>query len=201
MGKGITYLSALITCLLATGCTAVSFKSVWRAPNEPAWAVSGKRIAALVLTDTEAVRRNAENLIAEELNLEGAVGNSAYKVLKEEALGELQGVLAALKSSGMEGVLVIRAVYPDSEARRRPGVRIGVGYGRVRGWYGGMYDAWYWPDEVPIVLETRFHDAGDGRIIWTGVTEWSYSSIDERTFANVARASLGRMLKEGVITR
>jgi hypothetical protein len=199
--RGITYLSALFLCLSVAGCTAVSFKSVWRAPNEPSWVVSGKKIAALVMTEIEAVRRNAEDLIAEELNLQGAMGHSAYRVLKEDSLVEPQGVLAALKSYGMEGVLVVRAFKPDAEGRRRSGLTIGVGYGRVRTWYGGMYDGWNWPDEEPIVLETRFHDAGDGRILWTGVTELSHSSIDEKTYSSVAKASLARMLEEGVLAR
>jgi hypothetical protein len=61
--------------LIVAACASAPFKSTWRAPNEgPFSRISGQKIVALYLSDTEATRRNAEDALAEEIKARGGKG-------------------------------------------------------------------------------------------------------------------------------
>ncbi len=194
-------LLALLAVSPLSGCTAGSFKSVWRAPNEPPWAISERKIVALVLTDVEAVRRNSEDLIAGELNSEGAKASAGYRALSGNLADEMAGLLTAARAAGMDAAFVVRAVPWERDVRHRTGIRVGIGYGRFGGWYGRYDDPWYEPTDPVVTIETRFYDLAGKGILWTGVSDYSYSYLDEKALLKVARASLTQMFKEGIITR
>jgi hypothetical protein len=196
---------AVIMTLLAVvslaGCTAGSFRSVWRAPNEPPWSIQDKKIVVLVLTDAEAVRRNSEDLIAGELNLEGAKALMGYRTLSGDLTDEMSGLLSSAKDAGMDGAFVMRAFSSEPDVRYRSGIRVGIGYGRFGGWYGRYHDHWHDPPEPFVTIETRFYDLAGKGILWTGVSEYSYSYLDEKALLKVARASITQMFKEGILAR
>jgi hypothetical protein len=61
---------ALVLGLLA--CATTTFDSTWRAPDARPLQLTGKKVAGLVISKNEALRRSAEDAMAREISAHGA---------------------------------------------------------------------------------------------------------------------------------
>ncbi len=189
-------LSAFLALLMAAGCASVSFKSVWRAHDAGPFELTDKRIAVFILTDSEALRRNGE-----EVTREVAQGVAGYSIISYDHKEDMERILALAREAGCEGVFVIRYAAAEADRHVRSGFRVGLGYGRFMGWRVGYYDPMFEMQEPGSLIETRLYDAKSGKILWTALSEFGYPSLSERVFLSVARESLKKMFNEGVLTR
>src|SRR5690349_15668954 len=101
-------LFVLSAIVLAACSTTPAFVSSWRAPDAQPLEVKDAKVAAVVMVDSEAARRVAEDKLAAEITARGARGIPMYTLYPNaDPLNEAQA-RAALEQAGVLGVVVMR---------------------------------------------------------------------------------------------
>ncbi len=183
-------------------CAAPPFQSTWKAGDEKALAVSGRRIAAWFMSDVEATRRNAEEAMADEIAARGGRPQTAYAILDAGAGADLPRAFERLRQAGVDLALVVRPAARDGDLWRaypRFGTRFG-GYRGAAGWgWGWAADPAWGPIDALVTVETRFYDAARDRLLWAGASQLR-NPVDTPAIARrLAAEAFAAMSREGLI--
>src|SRR5262249_18328346 len=113
-------LLALPAAVLAACATTPAFVSSWRAPDAQPLEVRGSKGAAVVMLDSEAARRVAEEKLAAEITARGARGIPMYTIYPDSDPSKEAQARAALDAAGVLGVVVMRPLRVDKEVVSTP---------------------------------------------------------------------------------
>ncbi len=196
---------ALAAALVATACASSPFKNTWKAAEEKAVSLRGRMTAAVFLSDVEALRRNAEEAIAEEISARGGRGIAGYTRLDAEGLAERPRAFSLLREQGVPLALVVRAA-----GREREALRVYPGFGGWWGPWGGRRGGWGWGwdvlydpafgyPETTVAVEIRFYDLEGDRLLWAGVSRARLPADWVALLRGLAREALLQMEAEGVL--
>ncbi len=193
---------AAAASLVLLACAAAPFITTWKASDDAPFAVTGRRIAALFVSDVEATRRNAEEAMAAQINARGGKGHTAYSLLDAEFTLDRTRAFERLRQAGIEKALVMRAAAPEPDAFRvYPWA--GTRFGSYRGGYGwgwGVgYDPAYGFIDTLVSIETRFYDVAAERLLWAGVSQFRNPSDIVAIVRRLAAEAFAEMAKEGLI--
>ncbi|MEJ5358683.1 MAG: hypothetical protein WHT06_08410 [Desulfobacterales bacterium] len=196
---------AFAAALLAAACATSPFKSTWKAGEEKAVSLRGRTTAAVYLSDVEAVRRNAEQAMVEEIQARGGSGLAGYTVLDTEAASDRAHGFSLLRDRGAEFALVMRAASRERDTLRvHPWFGGGLGGWGARGsgwgWgWGVLYDPAYGYPETVVTVEIRLYALAGERLLWAGVSQARLPSDWVGFLRGLAREALARMEAEGVL--
>ena len=170
----------LFALLLAACGTNTSITNSWNAP-EAQKPLNKVMIIALMPDKDRELRQNLEQKLAESLSMEGFNTSSAYNQYGPKGFEGLKekDVLAKLKSSGVDGVLIISLLdkekeknYVPGQVSYYPGV---VRYNRFWGYYTTysrrVYSPGYYNTSTKYFLETNLYNVQNNKLMYSAQSE------------------------------
>lgn len=190
--KTIGSTAAMILAVLAAVSCASTTKwvSTW---VEPA-AAGGqplKKILVVGMSADMANRRMFEDSLVVSLQGYKIEATPSFRVLPEGKISEDE-FRAKVKEGGYDGVIITRLVDVREKTEYvPPTASVGVSYGGwgpywsgYGGWYSTVYSPGYMINTTVVRLQTRlWSTAGDGKPIWTGVSD----SADPREIGTLSK--------------
>jgi hypothetical protein len=208
--KSILALAVLATATAYAG-TKTSFKSTWKSPNAQPVHFKGQKVVALVMNPDVAVRRGAEDELARQIKLHGAVGVPAYTLVKEEDIKDKEAAKAAFEKAGILGVVSMRVVSKDKELTAAGGTNwILPAYGAFwgtdgsEGYYGygwgGVYSPSYISTNNVVGVETLVYSLRQNELVWAGQSETTNASDVNKLISQLIQGTIKEMKEAGLMS-
>jgi hypothetical protein len=167
-------LVALVVALVSLAAGPNEFVSTWKAPGAAQLNFTGRKVAAVLISDDTNLRVSAEEALAREISARGSNGVPSYRMVPKELLSDKAGAKAWFERSGIAGLVALRPVATDT-TKVYSSVVWSSGYYNYAWDYWG--DAWasVYPigkgrDQRTITVETMLYDLSNGSPIWACVT-------------------------------
>src|SRR4051812_38922609 len=104
---------SLLTCAavsVVAGCASTTFTSTWKAPDATPTDPSGRKVAAVYISNDESGRRVAEDVLVRKLNERHAQGIASYTLIPGSEVANIEEVKARLSAAGADGVVILRVI-------------------------------------------------------------------------------------------
>ena len=196
---------AAFTLASFTGCNSTKIKDTWAAPDLST--ISFKKIMVVVTSPDGATRRVTEDAVKAQITKAECI--TSYSIIDSESdLKDHDKVSAALKSAGVDGVIVIRPISNRSEVTTTPGAPYPVPYRTFRGYYARPYalsSFYYEPAQTTvdrvIELETNIYEVAGDRLIWSGATTSLNPDNLKQLAGDAAAAIRAELVKRKLISQ
>lgn len=198
------YLALFVMMSAVTGCASTSFVSTWKEPLNGPFNFRGKRVAAIVVSADESVRRPAEDALAREISKRGAQGTPSYTLIKGEPPKDEDAAKKILQDADIEGAVVMRVVSSDKETSYSPGGWYASPYyGSFWGYWGwgwGMaYSPGYLRTDTIVLVETLVYSVTQDKLLWAGRSKTTNPSNVAKFVKELATAAAKEMRESGFI--
>jgi len=183
------------------------FVSTWKAPDAAGVSFSGKKVAALIMSDDLNLRMSGEEALVRELAAVGVPGGVAsYRIVPKEELRDPDKAKSWYERAGVEGVVAMRLVRSDKQTVWTPSMWVTSSYSTLWGYYGY---GWTSVSEVggttrvdtTVVIENLIFSVPLNKLLWAGVTESSNPKNAAAAIKDIVTESVKEMTKEGLIRR
>jgi hypothetical protein len=197
-----TWLGAMLSL---TACASTGFVSTWLAPDAQPLTGEGPKVAAVVMSKDESVRRAAEDALARELTRRGAEGVAMYTIFASSDRGNEAPAKAALEKAGVSAVVVMRPVGTAQEVSSTP-----LPYAAPRGWYWGGYYSYGWGAPwggaggdirtgTIVAVETLVYSMKQNKLVWAGQSKTANPSNVDSLVKEIIAAVANEMKKQKLI--
>jgi len=162
--------------LLSAACSPTTINAVWK---DPAYTTTPKKVFVVAVLKNETNRRVLEDEFVRQLKQKGVEGIAAYQAFGGKEPENKDLVIAMVKESGADAVLVSRILDKRTEQRSVPGTAYTTADAYYRSWpgyYGAAYTTTYYTpgytvtDQFAIAETNLFNVANEG-LAWTVSTE------------------------------
>lgn len=196
---------ALAAALTGSACSSTKLIALWKDPRHRAPAF--RKILVIGFTLSPANRRDFEAAIANRLERRrGVTAVMSSKLIPREDALNRKKIEAAIRGSGIDGVLVTRVISSKVRLSLTPGGAFArpTNYGSFYNFYSAAYRAVLSPTHLQSMdklrLETTVYDAKHGKLRWMAVTETVDSGDSDRGFYNdFAKAIMNGMSADGLL--
>ncbi|PWT77025.1 MAG: hypothetical protein C5B59_05170 [Bacteroidetes bacterium] len=193
------YLIWIMLLLIACGPSTRIVNS-WRDPEVTVNTAELNKFMVAALLRDEATRRTVEDQMASQFPGKAV---QSYNVL---GMGELKEnddyYNAQFKSQGFDGIVIMRFVRVEQEARWVP-TSFPSYYMGWRGYYGFAWTTWHNPGYITIdrtyYVEVNVYSFQRNKLIWSGITSTFNPSSQTRLFNNVISAVTRKMKEQGFL--
>ena len=192
---------ALLLFTLGAGCASTSLQGVWKTPD-----TGGKvnKVLVIGLTRSDTGRRALERQFVSHFSQHKtqAVDSSHFQPdgakLDRAMIGEI------IKREGFDAVLLSRLVDVHKEAHYVPSGYATYGGAGFYGYYGyawpGVYSPGYVSESTNVQVETQlFRTAGEGKLVWSTISETVDPSGIDDAAGGIAGAVVGRLAEDKVL--
>ena len=213
MFRKSTNLFALAVLATATAYagTKTTFKSTWKAPNAQPVHFQGQKVVALVMNPDLAVRRGAEDELARQITLHGAMGVPAYTLVAVDDVKDKELAKAAFEKAGILGVVSMRVVSKDKELSAAGGTNwILPAYGAFWGTdgsvgyygygWGGAYVPSYVSTDNIVGVETLVYSLLQNELVWAGESETTKASNVNVLIQQLVQGTIKEMKEQGLMS-
>jgi|SRR5688572_15029422 len=190
----------------AAACgTSTRFLSTWSARDAQPVAANGLRIATVFFNQNESVRRESEDVIANEVRRYGAMPVPSYNIVPDNP-NDREAAKRKLEQAGVDAVLSMRVVARERVLDYGPGYWAGSPhYGSLWGYWGygwgGVNDPSFLGSDVVVGVETLLYSLKDEKLLWAGMSE-TFDADDVRSAVkSIARKAVKEMDEQSVLTR
>jgi hypothetical protein len=192
--------------LLAAACASTSFVSTWKNPAAEPGNFQGQKVAALVMSQDQAVRFGAEDALARELTARGAVGIAAYSLIPKELIQDKEKAKEFMEKANVAGVVAMRVLGKDKEVTQSPGMYYaaptyasfwGAGYYGY-GW-AGVYSPGYVQTDTIVTVEILVYALKQDKLVWAGQSETTNPSKVGPFIHELTVKAAAEMKKQGLI--
>ncbi len=192
-----------LLALLGTSCASTSLQGVWKAKDTGG---EVKKVLVIALTRSGTGRRALERQFVARLQQEKTVAVDSSRFDPEGGKLDRAAVEELVKREGFDAVLLSRLVDVHREAHYVPTGYAGYGPygGGFYGYYGyaypTVYSAGYVAESTSVQVETQlFRTEGEGRLVWSTVSETLDPSSVEGAASDVAGAVVKRMREDKIL--
>lgn len=195
-------LVALAVALTAAVHASAKFKSTWMAPDAGPFQFTGKKVAAVVITDDLALQMSAEEALARELTARKVNGVASYRMIPKEELRDRDKAKAWFERTKVEGVVVMRVVSSEKETVYTPTVWSTAYYSSFWGYYGTSWTAvrsYKVSQDRIITIETLIFDLAKDKLIWAGVSETTNPKDVQSVVKDLVAETSVEMRKTGLL--
>lgn len=197
-----TLVPALLLQVVALA--APRFTSTWSAPGVAGTSLSGKKIAALVISQDESLRISGEEALAREL---AAIGIkdvvAAYRLVPREELLDADRARPWFERAGVEGVVALRLVRAEKERTYTPAYWSTPSYSTLWGYYGYGWGAVYSPgyvrEDTIVVIENLIFSVSRNQLLWAGVSETTNPKNAGAVIKELVKETIKEMRKDKLI--
>jgi hypothetical protein len=189
-----------------SGC-ATGLLSSWKAPDAELFQLRGEKVAAVVMTSDQTIRRAGEDALARELSARGVHGIPMYTLIADAHPDEAKARVAA-EQAGIVGVVVLRPVSIDKELSSTPATFSGPMYGGFWGGYAGL--GWGAPWSVHagelrtdtiIIVETLVYSLTRNKLEWGGQSKTRNPANLDRLIEDTAEQVANELVRQGLIAK
>jgi len=168
-------LAALCVVFGAVAAAAdLKFVDVWKSPQISRLNFAGKKVAALVIIDDQAVEMSGEEALAQQLTARNVNGIAAYRFVPREELRSAEKAHAWFDRTGVQGVVALRPVSQQTETTYSPVVWSSGYYQSFWGYYPygwtNVYVARASGQSTTVVVETLVYDLTRDRLVWAATS-------------------------------
>ena len=203
---------SIVTAAAAFSMSAVlmagpKFVSTWKAPDAAGVSFSGKKVAALIMSDDLNLRMSGEEALVRELAAVGVPGGVAsYRIVPKEELRDPDKAKGWYERAGVEGVVAMRLVRSDKQTVWTPSMWVTSSYSTLWGYYGYGWTSVYEVGgssriDTVVVIENLIFSVPLNKLLWAGVTESTNPKNAAAAIKDIVTASVKEMTKEGLIRR
>jgi hypothetical protein len=213
MDRTVRAVSVVAAVLTAAACATTSFQSTWKAPEVGPLNLSGKKVAALVISGDKGFRLPAEDELARQITAQGAEGVAAYTIVPDDVIKDQEKSKALMDAAGVAGVVSMRVVSNEQRITSTPssfwmGPPHAAFWGRP-GWGRPGYWGWGWGFAyAPVIqtdrlvsVETLIFDLAQDRLVWVATSETTNPSNVQGLVRELSRAAASQMRRQGLIQR
>jgi hypothetical protein len=151
------------------------FLAVWKAPELSRLNFSGKKVAALVITDDQSLEMSGEEALDRELTARGVEAVAAYRIVPREELKSAEKAKGWFERANVDGVVALRPVRQERERNYTPAVWSSAYYQTFWGYYGYGWSSVYVPgsyeDTTTVVVETLIFSVPRDQLLWAATSE------------------------------
>jgi hypothetical protein len=183
--------------------SASSFHSTWRNPSTEQLNLEGKKVAALVLSEDEAIRYRAEDALAREISAHGGVGVPAYTLVPKDLVHNKEKAREILEQANVEGVVAMRAVAWNKALLPNLGThwgspQSGSFWGPEFWSWSGDYDGSLRLDTV-LIVETLVYSLSQNKLVWASQSRTTNPSKLGPVIHELSRKIGAEMEKQGLL--
>lgn len=165
------FLGLFLVSVIAA-CAPIKKLEVWK---EDSYSDRPQKILLIAVTKRDNLRRQSENVLANQLAKKGIEAIRSYKVLPREEELDRQEIVAQVKALGVDSVLVARSISQREITNHQYGgvVLGGVAVYSDGGWYGYSYgfsyDREY--DTDYFIVSTKLYDVAKETPVWSYIAQ------------------------------
>ncbi len=169
-------LALFVTIATVTTLAAPKFLNVWKSPEVSRLNFAGKKVAALVITDSQSLQMSGEEALTRELTARGVTGTPTYRFVPREELKSAETAKGWFERAKVEGVVALRPVRAQKEREYSAVVWSSGYYPSFWGYYGyGWSNAYVTPlssrEITTITVETLVYDLTRDQLVWAATSE------------------------------
>jgi len=178
------------------------FTSTWRSPSAAGVSFSGKKVAALMISNDESLRVSGEEQLARELTALGMTGMPAYRMMPKEELTSAERARPWFERAGIDGIVSLRPVSLDTRRNDGPTVWTQPNYSTLWGYYGYGWSTVYVfggaREETMLVVETLVHSVPKNALVWAGVSTTTNpkGALDRKSVTELVAAAVKEIKEE-----
>jgi hypothetical protein len=169
------YVAVFVACSAVVVVAAPKFVAVWKSPEVTRLNFAGKKVAALVITDSQPLQMSGEEALVRELTERGVTGTATYRFVPREELKSAEQAKAWYERSKVEGVVVMRPVRRETGREYSPVIWSSGYYPSFWGYYGyGWSNVYVIPtsrETTTVTVETLIYDLTRDRLVWAATSE------------------------------
>jgi hypothetical protein len=195
--------------LVAAACATARLTSSWKAPDTGPLNFAGKKVVALVISEDQAMRRQAEDSLARDLTARGVQGIPAHSLIPVADAGDREKAKARLQQAGVEGVVAMRVAGQNTEVNYVPGSPYSTAmwnhpyYTSFWGYYGwgwGVVSSpGYLKTDTVVTVETLIFSLPKDKLLWAAMSETTNPPDVDSTVRALAKEIAKRLKYEGLI--
>jgi hypothetical protein len=167
----VVFVAAATTLVVA----APKFLAVWKSPEVSRLNFAGKKVAALVITDSQSLQMSGEEALTRELTARGVTGTPTYRFVPREELKSADKAKAWFERAKIDGVVAMRPVKREKEREYTPVVWSSGYYPEFWGYYGygwsNVYVISSSRETETITVETLVYDLTRDQLVWAATSE------------------------------
>jgi hypothetical protein len=180
--------------LLLCGCSSIKVVETWNSQTRPEHRY--RKLMIVAIAHNENIRKMAENLIGNEMGRNGVTAVASHTLVKEIDKAKRDDIVTAVRTSGADAVLTIRAVSKGDTTVTQSG-QSGAVYGTVTN-VGGSY--------VPsaktyslATLQSNLYDSATTELVWSATIKTFDASNEARVSRDLGRFFLERLRHDGFL--
>jgi hypothetical protein len=187
---------------MLASCASTSFVSTWKAPDAQSLRGEGK-VVTVVMTQNEAMRRSAEDSLAQEITKMGAKAGAipGYTLIQNEPTETEANAKEALEKAGIGVIVVMRPTAVSQEISSSPSASATYWHG---GYYGYGWGAAYGPSmniqtDTIVHIQTLVYSMKQNKLVWSGQSKTTNPGNVDSLVKEVIYAVADEMKKGGLI--
>lgn len=165
------FVIAATTCMIA----APKFLAVWKSPEVSRLNFATKKVAALVITDSQSLQMSGEEALARELTQRNVNGTPTYRFVPREELKSAEKAKPWFERAKVDGVVALRPVKRETAQEYSPVIWSSGYYPDFWGYYGyGWTNVYVLPNSretTTITVETLIYDLTRNQLVWAATSE------------------------------
>jgi len=197
---------SLLKCAVLAGaapllsCASTSWVSTWKAPDAQSLRGEGK-VVTVVMTQNEAMRRSAEDSLAQEITKMGAQAIPGYTLIQNEPTETEANAKEALEKAGVGIIVTMRPTGVSQEISSSPTASATYWHG---GYYGYGWGAAYGPSmeirtDTIVHIQTLVYSMKQNKLVWSGQSKTTNPSNLDALVKEIIYAAADEMKKGGLI--
>lgn len=175
---------------------APKFLAVWKSPEASRLNFAMKKVAALVITDSQSLQMSGEEALARELLERNVNGTPTYRFVPREELKSAEKARPWFERAKVDGVVALRPVKRETEQEYSPVIWSSGYYPDFWGYYGyGWTNVYVLPtgrDTTTITVETLIYDLTRNQLVWAATSE----TRDPKNLQEFVKDLVGAAVKE-----
>ena len=181
MARLIKALLGLFLVTLIAACAPIKKLEVWK---EESYSARPQKILLIAVTKRDNLRRQSENVLANQLAKKGIEAIRSHKVLPQEEKLDRQEIEAQVRVLGVDSVIVARSISQREITNHQYGgvVLGGVAVYSDGGWYGYgygfSYDREY--DSDYFIVSTKLYDVEKQTPVWSYIAQVKVDGSKEK---------------------
>jgi len=192
--------SVLAGAGLLASCASTSFVSTWKAPDAQSLRGEGK-VVTVVMTQNEAMRRGAEDSLAQEITKMGAQAVPGYTLIQNEPTETEANANEALEKAGVGIVVTMRPTGVSQEISSSPTASATYWCG---GYYGYVWGPAYGPSmeihtDTIVHIQTLVYSLKQNKLVWSGQSKTTNPGNVDSLVKEIIYAVADEMKKGGLI--
>jgi hypothetical protein len=197
--------SLLFVMVLGAAIAAAAdneFVSTWKADGVTSINFTGRKVAAVVVTDDDNLRVAGEEALAREISARGPTGVPAYRFIPREEVKKSDAAKGWFERAGVAGLVIMRPVQTDVTKVYSSAVWVSGYYNYAWDYWGTSWASVYpiggGRDQRTITVETLFYDLSKGTPLWASVTRTTDPKDVQSFMKQLASDIVKRLQKDGL---